>query len=235
MIKFKHTTYSKTAGQAMALLCMNSPTPGWAAQVEGLTVARLGQRASDDTQGSGEHCGCRPFREGPSETKGHKPPWSVAKLGSKWGSRAFLSHQHRTPGGPRACSQIWHLEISFLNPRKQLCIERPASYSSGRGTAPLSAALWAQTSPGHRTQRTREEGELPLGSPRAKARLRSLEASAVNGGIMRTPPTPTLCKSSSRQDETNASAYPTMFVFTLMTHWMPLLQYQILSIPSLSH
>lgn len=90
----------------MALLCMNSPTPGWAAQVEVecLTVAGLGQRASDDTQDSGEHCGCGPFREGPSETKGHKPPWSAAELGSKWGSRAFLSHQHRTRGGPWACS-----------------------------------------------------------------------------------------------------------------------------------
>lgn len=53
-----------------------------------------------------------------------------------------------------------------------------------------------QASPGHRTQRTREEDELPLGSPRVKARLRSLEVSAVNGGIMRTPH-PTLCKSSS--------------------------------------
>ena len=113
MIKFKHTTYSKTAGQPMALLYVNSSTPGWAAQVERLTVAGLGQRASDDTQDSGEHCGCRPFRKGPSETKGHKPPWSVANLGSKWGSRAFLSHQHRTQGGPRACSQIWHLDQLF--------------------------------------------------------------------------------------------------------------------------
>lgn len=120
MIRFKHTTYSKTAGQAMALLCMNSPTPGWAAQVEVecLTVAGLGQRASDDTQDSGEHCGCGPFREGPSETKGHKPPWSAAELGSKWGSRAFLSHQHRTRGGPWACSSDMAPWDQLLQPKE---------------------------------------------------------------------------------------------------------------------
>lgn len=41
------------------------------------------------------------------------------------------------------------------------------------------------------TQKPREEDELPSGTPRVKARLRSLEASALNAVIIQTPPPPT--------------------------------------------
>lgn len=177
----------------MALLYVNSSIPGWAAQVEveRLTMAGLGQSASEDTQDSGWAL------------------WMQAlQVGARW---------DKGPQATLVCDKAW-LQMgeqgipltSTQNPRRTLGMQlkygtlRSAFETQGhnpvyKGQCPSAVAepwphsQWPcgpQASPGYRTQRTREEDEFPLGSPRVKARLGSLEVSAINGGIMRPPPPP---------------------------------------------
>lgn len=159
----------------MALLYGIHPHQGGQPRLSRLTVAGLGQRASDDTQDSGEHHGCRPSKKGPSETAGHKPPLVCGKPRLQWGSRAFLSHQHRTQGGPRACSQIWHLDQLF-KPKETTLHTKASILQQWQRHAPLSVALHYRRAQGtgHRGPEKRVNS---LGKPQGQAQ------SCIFGGL----------------------------------------------------